>query len=118
MKKTMEINGVTFEVEKPILAANYAYQTLACEKWHPYSKRVNDIAGIYEAYKKPSVTKVSIYRKWLEWVAEGQKDVEEISIWVSSATAQFFTISGYAKISDKLYAISITAKHNRIAEII
>lgn len=53
MKKFMEVNGMIFEVKKPI----------------PY-KRFSDRKSLDECYKRPSKTKQAIYYYWLQWVLD------------------------------------------------
>lgn len=68
---------------------------------------------IYEVYGRPSDTKVAIWHDWCKWA---YKNDAELSI--SGHSCMFFSISGKVAVGDKVYALYITAAHNRAYEIV
>ena len=65
---------------------------------------------IFEAYGRPSNTKIKIWESWLEWCRAVASDGNIICMGVASRNCNFFTIEGtiYA-CSGELYGFHITA---------
>lgn len=95
--KTMEINGVTFEV--------CGTTTRQCVKER----------SLYDVYARPSDTKRDIWAWWVSWF-------NEVRCWeygVSSYNSNFFTINAILRMDNaKNYMLVITASHNRLYEIV
>ena len=104
MRKTIEIKGVTFEVEKP---SQY--------RLNPWRGFLN----IHECYGRPSSIKVAIYEDWKNWFLNNEDaDFSVEALGVISYNCNFFTIGAIVEYCDKLYNITITRSHNRISEIL
>lgn len=97
---TVELNGVTFELDKkyPI----------------PYETSLRGYTNIYNAYNRPSDTKVSIWEGWLLWFHENGGTCV-----VSSKNCNFFTIEGFVTDNEtgKRYFAYITHANNRLYEV-
>lgn len=94
---TVEINDVPFTLDKksPI----------------PYETSLNGYHNIYDAYNRPSDTKVAIWEEWFLWFHGNDGTCV-----VSSKNSAFFTIEGYVtdKESGKRYFAYITHANNRL----
>ena len=99
-KKTMEINGRTFEV---VSGSNF-YRQL-----HPHR-------SLWDCYNQPSKTKEDIYNDWLKWAVD--TDIESFGL--CSYNCNFFTLSGlYLDFeTGDSYFIKITPSHNYATRII
>lgn len=102
--KTIEINGIDFEVKRP---RKNKLELETVLRW------VDRYAGrtIYDCYDRPSHAKQSIYDSWLNWYTEDTQD-----------RVDYFGVSGYNCMSFSLqaiyygdygiYLLSITKAHN------
>ncbi len=79
---------------------------------------VNRVSGwfcddncIFNWYERPSITKVNIWKNWLNWARE----TDGISVFeIGSANSMQFTIQGlYTDESGREYNLYITREHNR-----
>ena len=98
MKKFIEINGVSFEVEKPI----------EHEPTRGYTR-------LEDCYANPSTTKQEIWLDWVKFFAEASD--YNFEAWVSSYNCMFFTITATATIKGQRYLFYITKCHNRVSLI-
>ena len=68
---------------------------------------------IFDAYGRPSCTKVSIWKSWVEWARNNGAKLK-----ISSHNCNFFTIEGIARKDDQPYFLRITARHYRAYKIV
>lgn len=68
---------------------------------------------IFDAYGRPSCTKVSIWKSWVEWARNNDAMLK-----ISSHNCNFFTIEGIAMEDGQLYFLRITARHHRAYKIV
>lgn len=68
---------------------------------------------IYNVYGRPSDTKVAIWHDWCKWAYETDAQLE-----ISGHSCMFFSIIGKVESEGKVYALYITAAHNRAYEIV
>ena len=101
-RKTMEVNGIMFEVLKP---TSLPIMT----RW--------DYEDLKDAYTSPSVYKQSVWDDWRLWFAEVYK-AGKTDYWISGRNCFQFTISGYFEYNGKLWGVRITRDHNYIWEAI
>ena len=86
------VNGTNFEVMNTRIA--------------PYGKR-----DIFELYQRPSITKVEIYREWLQYFREvGTIDV----VRVHGNCMMFVIVADVIGKDGKRYNFYITKAHNRV----
>lgn len=94
------INGVQFTLDKdnPI----------------PYETILRGYTNIYDAYKRPSSAKASIWESWLLWFHENDGHCV-----VASKNSHFFTIEGYVTDNDtgKRYFTRITRVNHYLYEV-
>lgn len=101
--KTIEINGVTFELIKPR------------NEVRPFSGWFCDESAIFCHYDRPSIYKVDIWKSWLNW-ARNTDGVTAFEI--TSANGFQFTIGGlYTDDNGDEYNIYITKAHNRLYKV-
>ena len=97
---TVEINGVRFTLDKknPIPRAHSIY----------------GYTDIYDAYERPSRTKVCIWREWVKWFEHNDG-----SCAICSKNCNFFSIHGYFtdKATGKRYYAYITYANHRLYEV-
>ena len=98
MKKIIEINGVSFEVEKAI-----------------DHEPAREYTRLEDCYANPSSTKQEIWLDWFKFFAEASD--YNFEMWVSSYNCVTFTISAIATINGQRYFFYITKCHNRITVI-
>lgn len=98
---TVEINGVRFILDKknPI----------------PYAHNLYGYDDIYDAYERPSQTKIAIWNEWEDWFLSNNGHCV-----VSSKNCNFFTVQGFVRDSEtnKLYFASITYANNYLYEVV
>lgn len=100
MAKTMQINGVTFELTIPRKEA-YA---IGRDKWDYYN-------AIFECYKRPSIYKQGIWEDWFKWAVD---TIGVRSFYISGYNNSQFSISGlYEDAYGIQYNLYITRDHNR-----
>ena len=99
-EKTIIIEGVKFEKVKSL-------QIKTCF----------ELKGIYQAYGKPSITKVSVYHSWYEFT-EKLNLVNSAYYGIASYNSNIFTFDFCFKYEDRKYYAHITPSHNYIMEII
>ena len=101
-RQTVTINGETFELFKADAGA---------------SARITGTGAaydeIYEAYGRPSYTKVGIWHGWCEWCYELNKNGIPCELWIASHTFQSFSIGGKVQYNGHMYRLWITKCHNR-----
>ena len=94
--KTIEINGVTFEVHKSSMVS-----TVYLDR---YAGR-----GINDCYERPSYSKKYIYNNWLEWATA--TGVQQFGI--SGYNGFQFTLQGIIEIDGVTYVLHITKSANK-----
>ena len=67
----------------------------------------------YGVYGRPSCTKVSIWKSWVEWARNNDATLK-----ISSHNCNFFTIEGIARKDGQPYFLRITASHYRAYKIV
>ena len=97
--KTIEINGVTFELQNKEI-------TLPIVELHPHRT-------IWDCYRRPSSRKVSIYEKWLHYSSE----LCAYGFKVSSCNSHVFTLEFQFKYNGVKYHAHITQAHNYLYKI-
>lgn len=97
-RKTMDIHGVCFEVEKSI-----DYRPIISEDL------LND------CYERPSITKQRIWDYWRNWFI---CHCGSVDFGVRSHSCNFFTIEGVINLHGVEYYLVITKGHNRAYEIV
>lgn len=70
-------------------------------------------AEIFDVYGRPSCTKVSIWKSWVEWARHNGAMLK-----ISSHNWSFFTIEGMATKDGQPYFLRITASHYRAYKIV
>lgn len=100
MKKTMEINGVNFEVKKKGSITFYVK---------------NLFRNLTDCYTRPSDRKKAIWREWREFFTE--LDSYTGGCFVNSYNCNVFTIGNTIRFNGTLYNVLITPTHNYIAEV-
>lgn len=104
-----EIRGMYFEEKRKVLSFDEVKRCLGTP-WGHYK-------DLWDAYKRPSMTKVFIYHKWAEWFLELSllKTTRECKFWISSRNTFGFSITGYIINYDgTAQAFYITKDHNRM----
>ncbi len=99
-KERITINGETFTVEGTT-------DTFYSVSWG------NDERDIFEAYGRPSQTKIAIWRDWCKWARE-----VGASLVIASHNCFRFTIRGNVEYNGKMYNLYITDCYNRAYEVI
>lgn len=100
VKEHITINGETFSIEgKTNTKGRVEYG--------------NDMRDIYNAYDRPSSTKVAIWRDWCNWAFECGAHLA-----IASHNCFRFTIRGWVEYNGKTYQLYITDCHNRAYEVI
>ena len=100
-RKTLEINGETFELfnsdslDVEIFTNGAAYDE------------------IYEAYGRPSATKVQVWHDWCEWCYDLNKNGMPCELWIASHNCMSFSIRGKVQYNGYVYDLWITKCHNR-----
>lgn len=92
----IRLNGHSFEVHR----SKYA----KVENLARYAGRT-----IWECYDRPSTTKVSIYKEWLDWAV--LNDVQYFG--VSSYSGFQFSLQGLVEHEGKMYLLAITKSANK-----
>lgn len=100
-RKTLEINGKTFELFKSNLNETESFTNGAA-----YDE-------IYEAYGRPSNIKVSVWHEWCEWCRILNQNGIPCTLEIGSHSCQQFTIYGKVKFGGQVYGLRITRDHNR-----
>lgn len=77
--------------------------------------KIGRYRDIYDAYQKPSATKVDI---WFDWLKFFVNNFERVDIKVGSRNVFNFTIEALFTYENKHYYAYITSKHNRLYEIV
>ena len=98
--KTVEINGQWFEIHT--------------SRMHPVAPITGcNINAIYEAYHRPSTTKVKIWNEWCMWCNEiNNLPNVECGIKIESYSCFTFTITGSLRVNNNVYDLRITQCHN------
>ena len=68
---------------------------------------------IFDVYGRPSCTKVSIWKSWVEWARNSDAILK-----IGSHNCNFFTIEGIATKDGHRYFLRITASHYRAYKIV
>ena len=101
MRKTININGEVFELLKSdVNVCNYFVSGA-------------DYNEIYEAYVRPSISKVSIWAEWCKWCFDNIHKGNPCTISICSKNCSLFSISGMVAVDGHVYRLYITKSHNR-----
>ena len=100
-RKTLEINGVTFE-----LFNSDSHEAKSFTNGAAYD-------AIYEAYGRPSVRKVGIWNSWCEWCNTLNHNGIPCTLEIGSHSCHQFSINGKVKFGGQVYSLWITRDHNR-----
>ena len=103
MSRTMEINGVTFELTAPRKPKHLEDVIRRLDR---YAHRT-----IWECYERPSETKESIYKKWLDWYTDQGEEIDYFG--VSSYNSMCFTLQALYFDGVFYYELRITRDYNR-----
>lgn len=68
---------------------------------------------IFDVYGRPSCTKVSIWKSWVEWARNSGARLK-----IGSHNCNFFTIEGIVRKDGQPYFLRITASHYRAYKIV
>ena len=100
MGKTMQINGVTFEL------------TIPREEVHAIKRdRWDDFNAIFKCYERPSIYKQDIWGGWFKWAVD---TIGVRSFYISGHNCMQFSIRGlYEDAYGVQYNLHITRDHNR-----
>ena len=101
MRKTLTINGETFELFKSNISESESFTRGAV-----YDE-------IYDVYGRPSGLKVNIWRAWCDWCFELNASDNPCTLSICSHNCMQFSISGKVLFDGKLYSLWITRDHNR-----
>ena len=101
-RQTLTINGKTFELFKADAGASATFNGTGAA----YDE-------IYDAYGRPSYTKVSIWHGWCEWCYELNKNEMPCVLWIASHNCMSFSIGGKVQYNGHVYRLWITRDHNR-----
>ena len=101
-KGTVTINGETFELFKAYAGASARLTGTGAE-----------YDAIYDAYGRPSYTKVGIWHDWCEWCYELNKNGMPCELWIASHNCMSFSIGGKVQYNGHVYDLWITKCHNR-----
>lgn len=109
--KTLNVNGVVFEVTKPrdLVVAHQRWLDRYCDT----SKSIND------CYSRPSHIKELVYFQWLNWWKDSitKKCFDEHNwLGVGSYNSMMFTIVNCVTIDGINYLMKITPSHNRLIQ--
>lgn len=72
-----------------------------------------DYDEIFDVYGRPSCTKVSIWKSWVEWAR-----YNDAMLKIGSHNCSFFTIEGIAANDNQPYFLRITARRYRAYKIV
>lgn len=103
--KTIEIKGIIFELQKPIILENN-------ENMSYLGTRLED------CYNKPSYRKQAIYEDWENWYYQFDYEDRLGAFTVYSYNTTMFTLTMAIRYNGKEYHLYITPSHNYIYEII
>lgn len=110
MSKTIEINGVLFELRQP--RKNKVY-------FEDVNHMINNFTGrdLWDCYDRPSDVKQKIYRMWRNWELDSENNRPFIisNLEVDSYNCMQFTLCAIAwEQSDEgtIYVLKITRDHN------
>ena len=97
MKKTLEINGVTFELGKPVPEGHWSDRT------------------VYDCYGRPSDAKRAIWEDWASYILDTFRTA---TFGVASYNGFQFTIDGVVDWEGQQYQLRISKAHNTLCPII
>lgn len=100
-RKTLEINGETFELFKSNLNEAESFTNGA----------VYD--AIYEAYGRPSDAKVRVWHSWCDWCYTLNQNGIPCTLEIGSHNSMQFSIYGKVKFGGQVYSLWITRDHKR-----
>ena len=101
-KRIVTINGEAFELFKADAGASARFTGTGA---------VYD--EIYDAYGRPSYTKVQVWHEWCEWCYELNKSGNPCALWIAGHTCSSFSIAGKVQYNGHMYRLWITKCHNR-----
>ena len=103
--KTITINGVNFEVKTP--RKNKVYFNQCVNYLMRYQGR-----DIWDCYDRPSEVKQEIYKDWVKWYTDCDKNVDLFGI--TSYNCMQFSLGClyYDRENNVRYSLSITRDHN------
>ena len=106
--KTLEINGITFELQK--------YKGDLVDAYHKYlDMYLKDTRRLYDCYDNPSTRKQNIYDWWLNYFRDcKQKGIIESyhNCGVRSYNCMMFTLHGVFEMDGNCFIYDITPSHN------
>lgn len=107
--RTLEINGINFEVTVPRKGTIVCIDRLA---------RTSGL-DLSSYYERPSEYKKAIYNDWFSWYIDtNDKQIAEIRYFgVSGANCMQFSLSFLVEYNGKIYVAWITRDHNRLTFI-
>ena len=100
-RQTLTINSVEFELFKADAGASARFTNGAA-----YDE-------IYEAYGRPSGTKVLVWHVWCEWCYSCIEKGIPCTLGIASHNCMQFSIDGKIQYGGHVYALWITRCHNR-----
>lgn len=101
-KGTVTINDVEFELFKADPGASAMFKGTGAA----YDE-------IYEAYGRPSYTKVQVWHEWCEWCYTLNQNGIPCTLKIGSHSSHQFSINGKVKFGGQVYSLWITRDHNR-----
>lgn len=104
MAKTIEINGVSFELTIP----RKEVHAIERDKWDGYN-------AIFECYDRPSIYKQDIWEEWFKWAVD---TIGVRSFYICGHSCMTFSIAGlYEDANGEQYNLYITRDHNRVIKV-
>ena len=100
-RQTLTINGQTFE-----LFNSKSNETESFTNGAAYD-------AIYEAYGRPSYTKVQIWHDWYDWCYSCIEKGIPCTLKIGSHSCHQFSIGGKVEFGGHVYYLWITRDHNR-----
>ena len=99
MKKIINVNGVSFELQKEVI-------TLPIVDYHPHRT-------IWDCYDRPSSKKIAIYEAWLRYA----DSIDAQGFKVSSYNCNFFSLKFEFRYEGIKYHAYITYAHNYLYKV-
>ena len=100
-RQTLTINGQTFELFK-----SKSNETESFTNGAAYDE-------IYEAYGRPSYTKVQVWNEWCGWCYSCIEKGIPCTLGIASHNCMQFSIVGKIQYGGHVYRLWITREHNR-----
>lgn len=103
-KKTVEINGRIFELQKQVLNK-------------PTNWYIHNYSNLDECYTNASVYKKDIFNEWYQWYRKTTEKPSYSDFGIASYNCMYFSLQGYIWYGSEPYYFYITYAHNRIWRI-